>query len=253
MVIDSYNINQRIFDSFETVITLHHDDKILRRINKPLRCAYLESEYRGGPIGNTSFAKFSDIEHVQHNPFVLSGKLYWFVSSKALRVIGPDNEYEVKRRRVGDIVYYSSIIDGVGEVELPDPLRFAFNREKIDTEKVYRELYRYLKENLYFCNKDQVMLITYFVMFTYVYPHAITPFNLQVYFSNHMWLKVFRTLLNTVMPSPHICKTAPYVNFVLKYDPTSFKDFTPMPIVICDYTRKDLIGSGIPFILDEET
>lgn len=67
----------------------------------------------------------------------------------------------------------------------------------ISTYDTYHKLYTYLKSKLFFLTRDQLMIITAFIMYQWIAPHCDLRFHLQIFSYQDQWLThIYNVLLD---------------------------------------------------------
>lgn len=123
------------------------------------------------------------------NPFMLQNKLCFVIRrSGYLAVIDSTGGlYPVRYNKLRSLWVF--IHPTLGEVECTlQAIHGSQSLVPVSTYEMYHKLFAYLKSKLFFFTRDQLMILTAFIMYQWIAPHCELKFHLQMFSYQDQWI-----------------------------------------------------------------
>lgn len=171
-----------LFKRFAEIIFLHYDPELMLNFPNQCKCCYLTDYYRGEELPMAQFVSAEDKGLVKDNPFMLDGKLHFFLWGNTFQVINSTESYKVVMK--GKNHYECQTKNGKLYI-LTDPITLPFSREpKIETIDLHTKLTDWLMDRLVYLTRYEIDFLAYYFMYTWVFPHFDLQLNLNLVFTS---------------------------------------------------------------------
>jgi hypothetical protein len=216
MVVDMENFPHRVFEAFKRVSLLHLDLKMIEYIARDWTACYhldhelcpedtMEKLMLNKRWGNRGALPMN----FYNNPFVFADKLWWNTFSpisKTRALINSAGEVYEPRIKMNKKNAYLEVATEFGTISVDTyGVLFSPGDQRVEiptTEDVHAQLVETLKNTLPFMREDYAKVLSWWLMYLYVYP--LFPFpsqNINLVFENNSFKNNAANILNFIVPN----------------------------------------------------
>lgn len=200
-------VYQPFFKKFRDVIFLHHDEKRMSSIWRKVKCFFLEAAYEWEELWIPEIVSFDDYTQVNHNPFVLDWRLTFMISYKSRQLVNSLSSYNTQKQDD----WSTKVNHETWPVYInADTIPVRFLRKQVTTNECYKEVKEYIKWLFPYWNNEEIMVITYYLMYLWVWPLFQQMYNLNIYTSSWQLLLLTYWPLHNLTPSTHLSYSTPW-------------------------------------------